>query len=70
MVDPSRAAQNFRRLAREGAEGPYGFYEAIDYTHRGAAVSDEGALVRLRNPGPQGTVVRAFQAQPKGNNQV
>ena len=36
MVDPTRSAQNFRRLAREGAEGPYGFYEAIDYTHHAA----------------------------------
>ena len=66
MIDPTRAAQNFRRLAREGAEGPYGFYEAVDYTHRGAAVSDEAALTRLRNTGPQGTVVRSFLAHHQG----
>ena len=42
MVDPARAAQNFRRLAREGVEGAYGFYEAIDYTHRKATDSEPG----------------------------
>jgi hypothetical protein len=36
MVDPGLAARNFRRLAREGADGALGFYEAIDYTHRKA----------------------------------
>ena len=65
MVDPTRAAQNFRRLAREGAEGPYGFYEAVDYTHRGAAVSDEAAASASRS-GPQGTVVRSFLAHHQG----
>jgi len=34
MVDPVQAAHNLRRLAREGAEGDFGFYEAIDYTPR------------------------------------
>ena len=32
MIAPREALENFRRLAHEGAEGPYGFYEAIDYT--------------------------------------
>ena len=48
MVDPTRAAQNFRRLAREGAEGAYGFYEAIDYTHRKAPDSDAAAAPPAR----------------------
>src|SRR6185295_16100242 len=34
MVDPAEAASNLRRLAREGAEGAFGFYEALDYTDR------------------------------------
>src|SRR5260370_13932684 len=33
MVDPERAAHNFRRLAPEGLDRTYGFYEAIGYTH-------------------------------------
>ena len=32
MVAPREALANFRRLADEGAEGKFGFYEAIDYT--------------------------------------
>ncbi len=32
MVAPQAACNNLRRLAREGRLGPYGFYEAIDYT--------------------------------------
>ena len=32
MVRPELAVKNLRVLAREGVEGPYGHYEAIDYT--------------------------------------
>ena len=32
MIAPREAVVNFRRLAGEGAEGRFGFYEAIDYT--------------------------------------
>ena len=32
MIDPLDAAKNFRALARDGASGEWGFYEAVDYT--------------------------------------
>ncbi len=32
MIAPQPACDNLRRLARDGRLGPYGFYEAIDYT--------------------------------------
>ncbi len=32
MVSPSEAYQNIKYLKEEGLEGPYGFYEAADYT--------------------------------------
>jgi len=32
MVAPREACENLQRLAAEGREGVYGFYEAIDYT--------------------------------------
>src|SRR4029078_6393940 len=32
MVYPSAAARNFGEIARAGGLGPYGFYEALDYT--------------------------------------
>ncbi len=65
MVDPTRAAQNFRRLELEGAEGDFGFYESIDYTHRSAADSP-GALEQGPKGAPRGTVVRSFLAHHQG----
>jgi hypothetical protein len=32
QVDPESAMDNIRRLKEEGLDGPYGFYEAVDYT--------------------------------------
>ncbi len=34
LIDPAAAALNLRRLTNEGALGPYGFIEALDYTPR------------------------------------
>jgi len=56
MVDPERAAQNFRRLERAGLEGEYGFYESIDYTRR---KPDDGEP-------HHGVVVKAFLAHHQG----
>src|SRR5256712_170042 len=68
MVDPVRAAHNFRRLAREGLDGAYGFYEAIDYTHRKA---DDGETVSEPRPhGSRGVVVQAFLAHHQGMSLV
>ncbi len=47
LVDPAAAAANFRRLAREGAAGRFGFDEALDYTPRKSPVPDGEAA-----PGP------------------
>jgi len=54
MVDAQTATANLRRLAREGFEGPYGFYEAIDYT-----------AARLP-PGKDSVTVRSFMAHHQG----
>ncbi|HEY9060522.1 MAG TPA: glucoamylase family protein [Pseudobacteroides sp.] len=32
LVDPRSAVENIKRLRREGLDGAYGFYEAVDYT--------------------------------------
>ena len=54
MVDPRGAAANLMRLARDGARGRYGFYEALDYTP-------------IRLPaGERVAVVRAFMAHHQG----
>ena len=54
MVAPEDACLNLQRLAAEGFETRYGFYEAIDYTPS-----------RLR-PGQSKVVVRSFMAHHQG----
>ena len=54
LVDPARACANLRRLAEEAYLGPYGFYEAIDFTPARA----EG--------GKRATVIPAFMAHHHG----
>ena len=54
MVAPEEACLNLQRLAAEGFEGKYGFYEAIDYTPS-----------RQRR-GQSSAVVRSFMAHHQG----
>ncbi|MGD0483291.1 MAG: glucoamylase family protein [Gemmatimonadales bacterium] len=68
LVDPERAAHNFRRLARDGLDGGYGFYEAIDYTHRNPVEGE--SVLEPRPHGTTGVVVRAFLAHHQGMSLV
>ena len=54
MVAPEEACLNLQRLAAEGAEGPFGFYEAVDHTPS-----------RLQR-GQASIVVRSFMAHHQG----
>ena len=45
-VDPGAAMKNLRRLQREGALGPYGFYESIDYTAERLPEGQKSVLIR------------------------
>ena len=54
MVNPARACENMQRMQREGFEGAYGFYEAIDYTPS-----------RLPS-GQTQVIVRSFMAHHEG----
>ncbi|MEO6095926.1 MAG: phosphorylase, partial [Fibrobacteria bacterium] len=54
MVAPREAAENLNRLRAEGAEGAYGFYEAVDFTK-----------VRLQE-GDHATVVKSYFAHHQG----
>ena len=56
MVAPEEACLNLQRLAAEGLEGKYGFYEAIDYT--------PSRLPR----GQSSVVVRSFMTHHQGMN--
>ena len=55
LVDPVASAANLRRLAAIGLEGEYGFFDAIDYTTRGADPE-------MRGRGADGVVVPAYMA--------
>ncbi|MGH9569735.1 MAG: glucoamylase family protein, partial [Candidatus Angelobacter sp.] len=46
MVAPERACANLQRLAAAGAEGKYGFYEAVDYTSSRVPRGQANAIVR------------------------
>src|SRR5205814_2082662 len=46
MVEPEAACRNLQRLAREGAVGKYGFYEAIDYVPARVPRGQSRALVQ------------------------
>ena len=46
MVAPEEACLNLQRLAAEGIEGPFGMYEAIDYTPSRLPRGQSSAVVR------------------------
>jgi cyclic beta-1,2-glucan synthetase len=46
MVAPESACRNLERLAAEGLQGKYGFYEAIDYTPSHLPRGQSSAMVR------------------------
>jgi cyclic beta-1,2-glucan synthetase len=66
LVEPATATQNFRRLTRAGGEGVYGYYEAIDFTHR--RLDQSGA--EPMTPAQRGTVVQAYLAHHQGMSLV
>ena len=45
-IDPDAAMDNLRRLQKEGALGPYGFYESIDYTAERLPEGQRSVLIR------------------------
>jgi cyclic beta-1,2-glucan synthetase len=58
MIFPSAALDNFKRIAKVGGQGRYGFYEALDYT-------------KTRIPeGQDVAVVHAFMAHHQGMSVV
>jgi cellobiose phosphorylase len=46
MIAPRRACENLLRLAADGREGDYGFYEAVDYTPSRVPPDETSATVR------------------------
>jgi cyclic beta-1,2-glucan synthetase len=58
MLAPHEALENFQHLSKEGAEGEFGYYEAIDYTPE-----------RLPK-GKRSVVVRSYMAHHQGMSLV
>jgi cyclic beta-1,2-glucan synthetase len=63
LVHPTAAAANLRRLAREGLLGVYGYFDAVDYTHR--RPEEPGADAPGSAPS-RGTIVRTYLAHHQG----
>ncbi len=57
MVDPSSAVANFERLTTMGAQGRYGFYEAVDFTPARIQEGERFALVRAFMAHHQGMTI-------------
>lgn len=46
MIDPASAVENLRRISRQGGLGPFGFYEAIDFTPSRLPEGQKSAVVK------------------------
>ncbi len=60
MVDPQAAIRNYARLAALGAEGRYGFFEAIDFTATRLPAGSDHAIVRSFMAHHQGMTITAI----------
>ena len=60
MVVPEQACVNLQRLAATGAEGKYGFYEAIDYTPSRVPRGQSNVIVRSHMAHHQGMSLLAL----------
>ncbi len=60
MVAPQAAVQNYARLASLGAQGRYGFYEAVDFTAARLPAGVDHAIVRSFMAHHQGMTITAI----------
>jgi len=66
MVDSAAAARNYRALAALGAEGRYGFYEAVDFTPSRLQTGEDYAIVRSFMAHHQAMTVTAIANMVQG----
>ena len=60
MTRPTEALENLHRLRKEGADGPYGWYEAIDYTAERLPKGRRSAVVKCFMAHHQGMTLLAL----------
>ena len=69
MLDPDAAIANLRRLADLGAQGEFGFYDAIDYAPRRPVEGEHPSSRPPRSSRPRGadgSIVRSYFAHHQG----
>ena len=60
LVEPMSAIKNLKRMAQDGVEGHYGFYEAVDYTPERLPVGEKRAIVKSYMAHHQGMSILAL----------
>lgn len=71
MISPRAAASNFAALRNAGVYGPYGFYEAIDYTQSRLRPGEAYALVKAYFAHHQGmTIAAIYNAVSNGSTRM
>lgn len=60
MIDPVAAVENYANLASLGAEGRFGFYEAVDFTPARVPSNEDHAIVRSFMAHHQGMTITAI----------
>jgi cyclic beta-1,2-glucan synthetase len=66
MIAPRPACENLQRLAREGREGAYGFFEAVDYTPSRLPPNESSVTVRSFMAHHQGMSLLALLSLLRG----
>lgn len=67
LIDPHAAVRNLKRLALEGANGPYGYYEAVDYTPERLPIGSKYGIVKSYMAHHQGMSILALNNFLNGN---
>ncbi|TXT18029.1 MAG: cellobiose phosphorylase [Erysipelotrichaceae bacterium] len=67
MVDPKGAIANLKRLSEEGLDGPYGYYEAADYTAERLTFEAKRTVVKSFMAHHQGMSLVAIDNYLNGN---
>jgi cyclic beta-1,2-glucan synthetase len=67
LVDPHAAVRNLKRLDLVGANGPYGYYEAVDYTPDRLPIGSKYAIVKSYMAHHQGMSMLALNNYLNGN---
>lgn len=68
MVDPLKACENMQRLSRDGYEGEYGYYEAVDYTPSHQPINEKHVTIYSFMAHHQGMSLLALTNLLKGND--